>query len=188
VLKLGRRQLTTDQHLAADSSKIVFRTSDGELFSINRRDAEAHAGALLPGDWSPRSMVDLSETSTILRTLFEFIGAHKHPKLLNEEFDVLAEVAKAAEKYRVFSAMNICAERMRYVWRLRYLPCLQLMENTRFRSYGDRHPKLVLLYAAYNDYPHIFDECAPRVVTSESLEHIAPLLPDHLRLPWVQSP
>jgi hypothetical protein len=117
VLKLGCHQLTTDQYLAADSSKVVFRTSDGEFFSISRRDAEAHAGALLPGSWSPRSMVDLSETSTILRMLFEFIGARKHPKLLNEKFEFLAEVAKVAEKYKVFSAMNICAERMRYVWR-----------------------------------------------------------------------
>jgi hypothetical protein len=54
------------------------------------------------------------------------------------------------------------------------------------RSFGDRHPKLVLLYAAHNDYPHIFDECAPLVVTSEKLEDLAPLLPESLRLPWVR--
>lgn len=111
-------------------------------------------------------MVDLPETSTVLKTLFEFIGARKHPKLLNEKFESLAEIVKAAEKYKVFSAMNICAERM--------------------RSFGDRHPKLVLLYAAHNDYPHIFDECAPRVITSENLESLAPLLPESLHLPWLR--
>lgn len=61
-------------------------------------------------------MVDLPEESTILRTLFEFIGARRHPKLLNEKFDFLAEIAKAAEKYKVFSAMNTCSERMRCVF------------------------------------------------------------------------
>ena len=59
-------------------------------------------------------MVDLPESSTILRTVFEFIGPRKQPKLLNEKFEHLAEVAKSAEKCNMFSAMNICAERMRY--------------------------------------------------------------------------
>ncbi|KXN84278.1 hypothetical protein AN958_12784 [Leucoagaricus sp. SymC.cos] len=111
-------------------------------------------------------MVDLPETSTILRTLFEFVGPRKHPKLLNEKFDFLAEVARAAEKYKIFSAMNICAERM--------------------RSFGGRYPKLVLLYAAHHDYPHIFDECAARVITSENLEYLTPLLPNNLHLPWLR--
>ncbi|KAJ3571737.1 hypothetical protein NP233_g3552 [Leucocoprinus birnbaumii] len=151
---------------ADNKSKIVFKSSDGQYFALIRKDAESHAGALIPANGSPHSMVDLPESSTILRTLFEFIGARKHPKLLNEKFETLAEIAKAAEKYKVFSAMNICAERM--------------------RSFKETHPKLVLLYAAHYDYPHIFDECAPLVITSESLENFAPLLPDSLRLPWLR--
>ncbi|KAF7782909.1 hypothetical protein Agabi119p4_2285 [Agaricus bisporus var. burnettii] len=150
----------------SDRAKVVFRSADQDYFALDRKDVEAHTGALLPDDESSRSMIDLPESSTILRMLFEFIGARKHPKLLNEKFDLLAEVAKAAEKYKIFSAMNTCSERM--------------------RSFGDRHPKLVLLYAAHNDYPHIFDECAPFVVTSERLEDIIPLLPETLRLPWLR--
>jgi hypothetical protein len=107
--------MTCSEPTAADEKKIVFRSSDSEYFSLTRKDADAHAGALIPENWSSCSMVDLSETSTILKTLFQFLGARKHPKLLNEKFEFLAEVAKAAEKYKVFSAMNICAERMRWV-------------------------------------------------------------------------
>lgn len=101
--------------LVSDRAKIVFRSADQDYFALDRKDVEAHTGALLPDDESSRSMIDLPETSTILRTLFEFIGARKHPKLLNEKFDLLAEVAKAAEKYKIFSAMNTCSERMRCV-------------------------------------------------------------------------
>lgn len=99
----------------SDYSMIMFRSSDLEYFSLGRKDIEAHTGALIPGSWRPRSVVDLAETATILRMLFQFIGAHKHPKLLNEKFEILAELAKAAEKYKVYSAMNTCSERMRYV-------------------------------------------------------------------------
>ncbi|KAF9442161.1 hypothetical protein P691DRAFT_714633 [Macrolepiota fuliginosa MF-IS2] len=146
-------------------TRIVFTSSDQKYFSLARKDVEAHTGALIPEGRDLRG-VTLPETSTTLSTLFEFIGAQKHPKLLNENFESLAEIARAAEKYKVYSAMNTCCERM--------------------RAFGDHHPKLVLLYAAYNDYPHIFDECAPRVVTSEKLEEFVPLLPDEFRLPWLR--
>ena len=98
---------------ALDKTRIVFRSSDAECLSLSHRDIEAHTGALMPEDWSSGRMIDLAETSSILRVLFQFIGPRQHPKLLNENFDFLAEVAKAAEKYKVFSAMNTCSERMR---------------------------------------------------------------------------
>ncbi|KAF5344442.1 hypothetical protein D9756_011286 [Leucocoprinus leucothites] len=152
---------------AYSSTSIVFRSSDEQYFSLRKKDIDAHAGALIPSTWNSRSLIaELPEASTTLRTLFAFIRAGNHPTLLNESFETLAEITKAAEKYKVFSAINICAERM--------------------RSFGDRHPKLVLLYAAHNDHHHIFDECAPRVITSEKLDSIVPLLPEHLRLPWLR--
>lgn len=67
----------------------------------------------MPEDWSPGLTIDLEEKSSILRVLFQFIGPHQHPKLLNQEFGFLMRVAKAAEKYKVFSAMNMCSERIR---------------------------------------------------------------------------
>jgi hypothetical protein len=110
---------------------------DGEFSSLNRHDVEAHAGALIPENWKPCNLVDLSETWTILRTLFEFIGARKHPNPFNEKFEILVEVARAAEKYKVFSAMNICAERMRYGDNHTFSANVTY---THFRSYSDRHP------------------------------------------------
>lgn len=91
----------------------MFKSCDQDYFSLNRKDVEAHTGALIPESWSTNSTVDLPETSTVLTVLFQFVGARKHPKLLNEKFEFLAEIAKAAEKYKIFSAMNTCSERMR---------------------------------------------------------------------------
>jgi hypothetical protein len=59
--------------------------------------------------------VELTETSDVLEILFQFIYPRKHPSLVNIKFSTLAGVAEAAEKYQVFSAMNICEIRMRYV-------------------------------------------------------------------------
>jgi hypothetical protein len=59
--------------------------------------------------------VELTETSDVLEILFQFIYPRKHPSLVNIKFSMLAGVAEAAEKYQVFSAMNICEIRMRYV-------------------------------------------------------------------------
>ncbi|KAF9441011.1 hypothetical protein P691DRAFT_615295, partial [Macrolepiota fuliginosa MF-IS2] len=145
---------------------IVFTSSDQKYFSLARKDVEAHTGALIPEGRDSRGMT-LPETSTTLSTLFEFIGTQKYPRLLNGNFESLAKIARVAEKYKVYSAMNTCCERMRRA--LFHSPTL---------AFGDRRPKLVLLYAAYHDYPHIFDECAPRVVTSEKLEEFVPLLPN----------
>lgn len=51
----------------------------------------------------------------MLEILFEFIYPRKHPTLKDLEFETLAAVAEAAEKYEVFSAMSMCDVRMRYV-------------------------------------------------------------------------
>ncbi|KAJ3571739.1 hypothetical protein NP233_g3551 [Leucocoprinus birnbaumii] len=152
---------------ASPDSALVFRSSDEQYLQLRRRDIDAHTRALIPPTWSSDTLViELPEPIAVLRVLFSFIGARTHPSLLTEEFDSLAAIAKAAEKYKVYSAINICAERM--------------------RAYGNRHPKLVLLYAAHNDHSHVFDECAPRVVTSENFESLIPLLPEEYRLPWLR--
>jgi hypothetical protein len=73
------------------------------------------------GAWDPREagdeviQVHLPETSTILDVLFQFCYPERHPELNHLAFDILAEFSKAAEKYKVFSATDICRIRMKYV-------------------------------------------------------------------------
>ena len=58
-------------------------------------------------------VIQLPEKSVILDLLFQFCYPERHPELDDLEFDVLAELAEAAEKYRVFSAISICKIAMR---------------------------------------------------------------------------
>lgn len=54
----------------------------------------------------------LDEPSDVLEILFQFIYPRRHPSLEDIDFETLAAVAEAVEKYQVFSAMNLCAVRL----------------------------------------------------------------------------
>lgn len=95
------------------ATNVNLRGSDGSDFRLNLGDIQVHASALIPENWSPGRTVYLREKSTVLGVLFQFIGPRKHPNLLKKDFEFVAELARAAEKYSVFSALNLCSERMR---------------------------------------------------------------------------
>jgi len=64
---------------------------------------------------SPRTaeIVPLTETSTILEILFQFVYPQRHPSLDDMNWATFAGLAEAAEKYEVYNAMNVCQIRMR---------------------------------------------------------------------------
>jgi hypothetical protein len=53
-------------------------------------------------------VVPLPESSEILDLLFQFIYPQPYPDLGSMVFDVLEKLTEAAEKYQVYSAMNLC--------------------------------------------------------------------------------
>lgn len=57
--------------------------------------------------------VDLSERSTTLELLLQFMYRQRQPDLEEVEFSTLASLAEAAEKYEVYSAMQVCKLYMR---------------------------------------------------------------------------
>ena len=98
---------------AADSD-ITFVSSDNTLFHIHRKNLEAHAVGFPPAEIDTcGEMVRLTEDSVTLELLFAFMYPRRHPDLECTPFELLAPLAEAAEKYEVFSAMNICKIRMR---------------------------------------------------------------------------
>ena len=62
-------------------------------------------------------VIQLPEKSVILDLLFQFCYPERHPELNDLAFDILAELARAAEKYKVFSAISICKIVMKCVVR-----------------------------------------------------------------------
>jgi BTB/POZ domain len=111
-----RNNLKPHQNISsvcAEDSDVTFQSTDKVLFHIHRKNLEAHAADFPPPEFQTREeIVPLQETSSTLELLFQFIYPTRHPSLDATEIEVLAPLAEAAEKYQVFSAINICKIRM----------------------------------------------------------------------------
>ncbi|KAG6824985.1 hypothetical protein H0H92_005184, partial [Tricholoma furcatifolium] len=92
---------------------VTFRSGDGVMFKIHSvyLNATTEKFAIPPGTKLSQA-VDLDEHSDILAKLFQFVYPKEHPDLEDIEFARLRDLAAAAEKYRVYAAMNVCKIRM----------------------------------------------------------------------------
>ena len=61
------------------------------------------------------AVIHFPEKSVILDLLFQFCYPMRHPELNDLKFGILADLAEAAEKYKVFSAISICKIAMKCV-------------------------------------------------------------------------
>ncbi|KAJ7501090.1 hypothetical protein B0H11DRAFT_1993574 [Mycena galericulata] len=145
---------------------IIFKSSDGVLFHIHRKNLEVCTEGFPPGELlTTGEVVDLPETSTTLDLLFQFMYPQRHPALDTTPFEVLEPLAEAAEKYQVFPAMNIC--------------------HIRLRDMVHDHPVAVAVYAAKHDYPYLVSEVAPMMISMPTVDVIE-MLPPYLILPWIK--
>ncbi|KAJ7608257.1 hypothetical protein FB45DRAFT_1130237, partial [Roridomyces roridus] len=151
-------------------SDVTFRSSDNILFLVHRKNLDnldVCAGGFPPSEMASTEgeVVELTETSTTLELLFQFMYPQQHPALDITPFEVLEPLAEAAEKYQVFPAMNIC--------------------HIRMRDMVHDNPVAVAAYAAKHDYPFHVSEVAPMMISMPALQVIE-MLPPHLILPWVR--
>ena len=110
--------------VCADDADVTFRSCDGTLFKVHRKNLETNSeGFSPPPDTSSREeIVSLTENGDTLDLLFQYIYPQRQPDLTEIDFKQLAELAEAAEKYQVFSAMTICNVHMTYVASVRDIP------------------------------------------------------------------
>lgn len=89
---------------------ITIKSCDNVLFRVDRRDLDAAGGALSRLEWptTPEDCAELAESSKALEALFQFIYFERHPKVGQLPFDILVQVAEAAEKYQIYSAIDAC--------------------------------------------------------------------------------
>lgn len=93
---------------------MIFESVDGVQFRLHRRNLEAHTGAFSAPEFETNGEIaHLTEPADILRILFQFVYPRRQPDLERMDFEIVAAVSEAAEKYEVFSAMPICNVRMR---------------------------------------------------------------------------
>ncbi|KAF7300395.1 hypothetical protein HMN09_00923100 [Mycena chlorophos] len=141
-------------------SDITFRSSDEVLFRVHRKNLEVCAEGFPPSGFDTNGeVVDLTETSTTLDLLFQFMYPQRHPSLDTTPFEVLFPLAEAAEKYQVFPAMNIC--------------------HIRLRDMVGEHPVEISVYAVKHDYPYLVSEVAPMMLKMSPVKVMEILPPAH---------
>ncbi|KAL1729394.1 hypothetical protein EV714DRAFT_273645 [Schizophyllum commune] len=94
---------------------VPFVSSDGMRLYIERAKLEREADAFPPPSATLDSgeVVPLEENGETLEMLFRFVDREEFVRLEDVEFDLLARVAEAAHKYRVYSAMVACRPQMK---------------------------------------------------------------------------
>ncbi|KAJ7911048.1 hypothetical protein B0H13DRAFT_1614934, partial [Mycena leptocephala] len=112
-------------------------------------------------------VVQMTERSDILELLLKYMHLQRQPDLSRHKFDTLAGLAEAAEKYFVYSAMDVCRIRM--------------------GLYVQDHPARVLAYAIKHNYPELRDVAVPFTLTMP-LSTMKVLLQDapHAFIAWAQ--
>lgn len=115
-------QRTDHPSVCAADADIVFLSSDSILFRVHSSNLTCGSEGFAPptgtSSLSKHDTVQLTETSMTLELLFQFMYPQRPPDLSAMEFKSFMGVAEAAEKYQVYSAMQICAMQMECVWLL----------------------------------------------------------------------
>jgi hypothetical protein len=154
------------------------------LFHIHRMNLATNTGGFPPeGFLTLDEEVELTETSVVLEILFQFIYPRKHPSLVGIAFATLSKVAEAAEKYQVFSAMNVCEIRMRYVTiQLQMGSIINGCSREKYR----KHPIEVLNYSVRHGHWDLADQAAPLTIAI-TLDKIGELMNFDIITAWVSS-
>lgn len=123
LLTSSNIQLSSNFSVCSTDADLSFLSSDGVLYRLHSKYLDVNADGFPPGNL-PQPLITgqtpepapLSESSSTLHLLFQHVYPRPHPHLDELGFEVLAEVAEAAEKYQVYSAMEACRLLMKYVW------------------------------------------------------------------------
>ncbi|KAF8990734.1 hypothetical protein BDQ17DRAFT_343944 [Cyathus striatus] len=85
---------------------VSFKSSDGVLFALHRRNLATHAGGFPPPD--TYKIINIPEHSETLELLLQFVYPPDVPELAGVPFALFMQLAYAAEKYVVYIAIPWC--------------------------------------------------------------------------------
>lgn len=132
----------------ADDADVTFASGDHILFHVHSTNlncnSEGFAAPFGTASPSTQEVVQLTETCDVLELLFQFMYPQRSPDLSAIGFGLFLEVAEAAEKYQVYSAMQICAMQMESAYQV--------------------HPFEVMTFAIRHGYKTLMDVAQTRAV------------------------
>jgi len=113
-IKLNNRRLVchirnADRNQIISPKPILMRTNVHQ--NLEDEKAENHHFRIGPLPQYARvlnEVVPLTESSAVLELLLQYMYRQPQPDLKNVDFETLAGVAEAAEKYQVFTAISWC--------------------------------------------------------------------------------
>ncbi|KAJ7276715.1 hypothetical protein C8J57DRAFT_1713982 [Mycena rebaudengoi] len=152
---------------------VVLRSSDGMLFNAHTKNLETFNGGFPPlsfinaTEHDEKEIVEVTERATVLALLLRYMHNERQPDSGQFTFETLAGLAEAAEKYQVYSAMEVCKIKMQLSIPL--------------------HALGVFIYAAKHDYPEVMHAAAPSTI-STPLSIATRALDGHpeILIAWVQ--
>ncbi|KAJ7077436.1 hypothetical protein B0H15DRAFT_789674, partial [Mycena belliarum] len=138
-------------------------------YEAHSKNLELYSGGFPPSSLvtvggNEREVVQVTECSAVLALLLQYVHNQRQPDSSKFDFKTLDGLAEAAEKYLVYSAMEVC--KLRMMW---------------------KHPLRVLAYATKHDYPELRDAAAPQTISTPLGEVSAVLrhMP-HIFIAWVK--
>jgi len=104
----------SDCYLAID---VKLNSADGQVFGAHQRNLEVFSDAFpTAGSTTANEVVNLEENAEVLQLMLQFMHNTRQPDLNKIPFSTLAPLAEAAEKYMIYSAMQICHIHMEFVY------------------------------------------------------------------------
>lgn len=101
----------------------LFEAENGTHFGAHRRNLELYSGAFQPlVDVAPVDfesgfqVMRVTERRGVVSLMLRYMHNHWQPMIDKLGFDVLKDLAEAVEKYEIYSAIEVCRFRMRYVF------------------------------------------------------------------------
>ncbi|KAF9446709.1 hypothetical protein P691DRAFT_776662 [Macrolepiota fuliginosa MF-IS2] len=143
-------ELRVSDRFNALDSDVTIRSSDGVVFRLHRKNLHLHSDAFPSQEEG--EIVDLTESSDVLEIFFQYFYRQPQPDLTNIRMHTLLALSEAVEKYRVFSAIEVCKAHMRA------------------RMSSD--PLAVLAYAAKHGYVDICNDVAPLTIGASTMDAI----------------
>ncbi|KAJ7844180.1 hypothetical protein B0H13DRAFT_1731405 [Mycena leptocephala] len=160
---------TISGRFCATDADMTVSSSDGVLFRVHRKNLGVHSDVFADAEDTTRpqdgdEVVYLTESSTVLDLLFQFMYRQPQPDLDALDFKTFASLAEAAEKYVVYSALTLCQKKM--------------------KDSIPAHPLEVLLYAVRHDHIELANEAAQRSMGRGVAEALG-VLPHDIFAAWI---
>ncbi|KAG6901803.1 hypothetical protein C0995_007739 [Termitomyces sp. Mi166 len=167
-LQRSDSDLPYSEKFDAPDAEVVFQSSDRILFRIHKMNLATCTEGFSPPEHSTfDEIVPLPESSSTLELLFQFIYPRPQPELGTIDFETLALLAEAAEKYRVFPAINLCTIYM----------ILGLREHL------EDHVEEIFVHALRHAVHKLVARAAP-LLLDRPLEKFLLILPVCFVIPW----